>query len=643
MRSRVFIVFSMSARDQTQATPHVLDPLSAAEVEAAAAVAREAVEIGPRTRFVAISTAEPERGDGEPRRRAEVQLHQPEERAVVRLIVDLEGREAIEVETLPGVEPAIGLDEVETFERAMRADPGFLAALERRGITDPAMVDIDPVPVGWYGREEEDVERRLARVLAYVRPTDPASNAYAKPLEGLFGLVDLSTGEILALEDRDPVPLPPGDGEYRAEKLQLRDDVKPIHVHQPEGPSFEVDGYRVRWQKWDLRVGFNSREGLVLHDVAYVDGGERRQVLRRASIAEMVVPYADPDRFYQSPLDIGELNVGTMTNSLTLGCDCLGSIHYFDVACVAADGSPVTIPQAICMHEEDDGILWKHTDFRTNTVEVRRGRKLVISNIVTVGNYEYGFFWYLQQDGMIQCEIKATGIVATQARAENEPTEYGKLVAPHLNGIHHQHIFCARLDFALDGGPNSVTETHTETVPKGPDNPHGNAWKTVTRTFATEREAIRDLDITEARSWTVVNNESTNAVGNPVGYRLLPGENTVPFATADSSLRARAGFIDHHLWVTPYDAEERYPAGEFPYQHRGGDGLPRWTQADRSITDTDVVVWYTMNHHHVPRPEDWPVMPVARLGFMLKPWGFFDQNPGLDVPPTEQGEGSCHA
>ncbi len=216
-------------------------------------------------------------------------------------------------------------------------------------------------------------------------------------------------------------------------------------------------------------------------------------------------------------------------------------------------------------------------------------------------------------------------------------------MAPRLNAIHHQHVFCARLDFALDGGPNSVTETHTESVAKGAQNPHGNAWKTVTRTLGTELEARRDLDITEARSWTVVNPEKRNAVGEPVGYRLLPGENTVPFATPDSSLRRRAGFVDHHLWVTPYDPAQRYPAGEFPYQHREGDGLPRWTEADRSIEATDVVLWYTMNHHHVPRPEDWPVMPVARIGFMLKPWGFFDRNPGLDVPPTERGEGSCHA
>jgi primary-amine oxidase len=624
---------------------HVLDPLSAAEIEAAAEVVRADARFGERSRFVAISTAEPPRAEApsERRRRAEVLLHLRDERAVIRFVVDLDGGQVESAELHAGAEPAIGLDELVRFEVAMRAEPRFVAALKRRGIDDPSTVDIDPVPVGHFGLPEEDPDRRLARVLAYARPGDAESNAYAHPLEGVFGLVDLDTGELLHFEDREPVPFPPDDGEYRADRIALREDLKPIHVHQPEGPSFEVDGYAVRWQKWHLRVGFNSREGLVLHEVGYEEDGVVRPILRRASIAEMVVPYADPDRFYQSPLDIGELNVGTFTNSLTLGCDCLGAIHYFDVAYANAAGEAVEIPQGICMHEEDDGISWKHTDFRTGSVEVRRGRKLVISNIVTVGNYEYGFFWYLGLDGMIHCEIKATGIVATQALAEGETTEFGKLVSPRLNAMHHQHSFCARLDFALDGGPNSVTETRTESLPVGPENPHGNAWRTVSRTLATEQEAIRDLDITEARSWTVVNNASRNNVGGPVGYRLLPGENTVPFGAPGSPARRRAGFADHHLWVTPVDDTERYPAGEFPYQHPGPDGLPVWTEADRPIEDTDLVVWHTMIHHHVPRPEDWPVMPVARLGFSLKPWGFFAKNPALDVPPTDTGEGSCHA
>ena len=574
---------------------------------------------------------------------AEVVLHELTSRVTRRLLVDLETGYVTEVEVLTGVEPQMSGPEFLAIEAALRRAPQFVEALARRGIDDPSTVDIDPVSSGWYGTPEEREDRRLARVLAYQRPS-PAGNAYARPIEGIFALVDVRTGELLHFEDRDPVPLPPGDGEYRADHIKLRDDVRPIQVTQPDGPSFIVDGHEVRWQKWRLRVGFSTREGLVLHKIAYEDDGVLRPVLHRASIAEMVVPYADPGRFYQTPLDIGEFNIGTLTNSLTLGCDCLGTIQYFDAAYCDSDGEPVTIPNAICLHEEDDGILWKHFDFRTTNVEVRRGRRLVISSIVTVGNYEYGFFWYLHQDGIIAAEIKATGIVATQAVADNKPTPYGKLVAPSLNAIHHQHIFCARLDFDLDGGGNSVTEVHSEGLPEGPENPHGNAWITVARTLPTELEARRDIDINSARGWVVTNPNRLNAVGQPVGYKLIPGENAKPFSLAGSSARRRAAFMDHHLWVTRYDADERYPAGEFPYQHKGGDGLPRWVAADRSIENTDLVLWYTMNHHHVPRPEDWPVMPVARVGFMLKPWGFFEVNPALDVPPSDAGENaSCHA
>ena len=118
-----------------------------------------------------------------------------------------------------------------------------------------------------------------------------------------------------------------------------------------------------------------------------------------------------------------------------------------------------------------------------------------------------------------------------------------------------------------------------------------------------------------------------------VGDRLLPGGTTVAFAQPDAPVSKRAGFIRNHLWVTPYRADERYAAGDYPNLHPGGAGLPEWTSADRPLDGTDIVVWYTFGHHHVPRPEDWPVMPVATAGFLLKPVGFFKRNPALDVPP----------
>ncbi|ADB52293.1 primary-amine oxidase [Conexibacter woesei] len=639
-----------STASESPSTPgvatHPLDPLRPQEIAAAVAIVRTARPLGDRVRFVSISPAEPPKGADAATapRAAEVVLRDPATRRTLEARVDLRAGELTDWRELEGVQAQLTAEEFLFVEAAVRRAPQFVAALRRRGIEDPSTVDVDPVAAGYHGLPEEQGGRRLARLLAFARPS-PGGNAYARPLQGVFGLVDVDSGELVAFEDRDPVPLPAEDGEYRADRVgPLRDDVREIRITQPDGPSFTVEGHEVRWQKWRLRVGFTPREGLVLHHVGYEDDGRLRPVLHRASYAEMVVPYADPDRFYMSPLDIGEFNVGTMTNALTLGCDCLGAIRYFDGAYVTPGGEPVTIPNAICLHEEDDGVLWKHTDFRTGHVEVRRGRRLVISSFVTVGNYEYGFFWYLHQDGRIASEVKATGIVATQALRDGERPEYGVPIAPNLGGINHQHVFCARLDIDVDGPGNSVVEVEAEAVPEGEENPHGNAWRTVHRTLSSELEACRRLAPERARGWLVTNPAVRNAVGEAVAYKLVPGDNTVPFAAPGSALLRRAGFVEHHLWVTRHAAAERYPAGEYPYQHSGGEGLPAWVQADRPLVDRDVVLWYTMNHHHVPRPEDWPVMPVARIGFELKPWGFFDRNPALDVPPSRPGGGgSCQA
>jgi primary-amine oxidase len=274
-------------------------------------------------------------------------------------------------------------------------------------------------------------------------------------------MVDLHSGEVLFVHDLADVPVPEGTGEYRAAfRGPLRGDVKPVEITQPEGASFEVEGNLVRWQKWSLRIGWTAREGLVLHTVGYEDGGRVRPILHRASFCEMAVPYGDPTngRHIQCPFDIGENLVGTLANSLELGCDCLGLIHYFDAHVVRSGGEVARIANAVCMHEEDVGILWKHWDYRTGHTEVRRSRRLVISFIASIGNYDYGFFWYLYQDGTIEAEVKATGIVHTRGAAPGETPRYGQLVAPGVDATIHQHFFNARLDFDLDGTRNAVYE-----------------------------------------------------------------------------------------------------------------------------------------------------------------------------------------
>jgi primary-amine oxidase len=593
---------------------------------------------------------------------AHVRLHEPPktgatgDRRVEALVVPRPGLEAIEVvvsltlgeieswEARPGMRPALLFGESFGAITKVREHPEWQAALRRRGIDDFELVQIDPWPAGSFGVAHED-GRRISRCIAYQRHSKE-DNGYAHPIEGVIAFFDQGAGEVLEVLDLGVVPIPAECSSYLPDDVgPMRTDLKPLEIVQPDGPSFEVDGSAVRWGPWSLRVGFDPYEGLVLHEVAYVDGDRARSVLHRASITEMVVPYGDPNPMHgwKNAFDAGEWGLGRMANSLKLGCDCLGVIHYFDAVLATEDGDPYTVEHAICMHEEDYGILWKHQDLHGGTSEVRRSRRLVVSFIATVGNYEYGFYWYLYLDGNIQLEVKLTGIISPMAVAPGEVPEYAGMVAPGLAGPNHQHLFSARLDLDVDGTTNSVYEIEAERVATGPDNPWGNAFRQRATRFDSELAAQRDVDPATSRAWKVVNPDSTNRVGLPVGYKLVPTMSTpTMLAAPDSSVGKRAGFARHNLWVTPYAPDERRAAGDYPNQHEGGDGLPRWTSADRSITDTDVVLWYTFGITHFVRPEDFPVMPVEYTGFLLSPIGFFDRNPALDVPPTS-GNGSCHA
>lgn len=622
---------------------HPLDPLTAAEIQTAVATVRKEKQLGDAWRFVTVRLAEPARPEvtayrpGQPFvRRASVLVMDASNGKAFEATVDLADSKICRYEPLPdGLQPSITLDEFAECEVAVKRSPAFRKLLEKRGIRDPELVMVDAWSAGMYGVEPpEDKGKRLSRALCWVR-SEANDNGYARPLEGVVVVVDLARMEVVRIEDHGAVPLPPTPGNWAREYIaETRDDLKPLHISQPEGPSFTLEGREVRWQKWRFRIGFNPREGLVLHTISYQDGGRERPVLYRASVCEMIVPYGDPSEvgYRKNAFDIGEYGIGMMANSLVLGCDCLGVIRYLDADLADSRGRPITIKNAICVHEEDAGLLWKHTDWRTGQSESRRSRRLSVSFIATVGNYEYGFFWHFYQDGTLRCEVKLTGIVNTTALAPGETPEFGVEIAPRLEAPFHQHIFAARLDAAIDGEANSVYEVEMVS-PRGLENPHGNAFRAEATLLATEQQAQRGVNSTAARFWRIVNPARKNRLGQPVGYRLIPGENCPALLQADAAVMKRAGFIAHQLWVTPYAADERYPAGDYPNQHPTGDGLPRWTEANRSVDGQPIVVWYVFGHAHIPRVEDWPVMPVATIGFQLRPDGFFEQSPAMDLPP----------
>ena len=637
----------------TTTISHPLDPLSAAEIKQAVKLAQSDPKLNPKIAFNIVQLHEPPKslvnsfvaGDSWSRQAFLIVLDKPTGRTY-ELIIDLTENRVESVTHIPGIKPSIMEDELIRAEQVIKENSAFQAALAKRGITNFDLVTVDTWAPGHYGDPAEDAYR-LCRGVPYLNSV-AGDNFYARPIDNLLILIDINTMNVVRIDDHGPLDIPDESADFRHD-LQTapdRSDIRPLEIVQPEGVSFTVNGWQIKWQKWQLRLSFNHREGLVLHQVGYKEKGKVRPILHRASLAEMTVPYGDPgvSQYRKNAFDAGEYGLGMLANSLTLGCDCLGEIHYFDADLVRMNGEPHTIKNAICLHEEDSSILWKHVDVRAGKTEVRRSRRLVLSFIATVGNYEYGFYWNFYQDGTLQLDIKLTGILQTGAY-EGSPPPFGTPLNGRLYAPNHQHFFCVRLDTAVDGTNNSVVETDTVADPIGPTNPHGNAFYGVATIFKREQEAQRLIDPFKARYWSIINPDQENKVGRPTGYKLVAGENCLPFAQPGSSIHKRAGYMFKHLWVTPFDPNELYPGGKYPYQSPGPhspatDGLPEWTAANRPIENRDIVVWYVMGHNHLPRLEDWPVMPTAQIGFLLKPSGFFDQSPAIDVPPSTAKK--CH-
>jgi primary-amine oxidase len=490
---------------------HPLDRLTETEIHATRETLESARIATDTTRFVYVGLEEPHKnlvlafraGDDVPRR-VRCFLLETDTGTGHDVTVDVAGRAVVRHEVLDaataGQMPVLD-EEFEIIEGILLDDPRWVGAMTARGL-EPADVRAVPLSAGVFGHDDE-VGVRLVRVLGF-HQADPQDLPWAHPVDGVVAYVDLIRKVVTQVIDHQDLPVPRERGEWDAEPhgASPRTTLKPIEITQPQGPSFSVEGDVVTWEKWKFRIGFDGREGLTLHQISFTDGERERPVVYRASISEMVVPYADPSpvRYWQNYFDAGEYMYARYTNSLRLGCDCLGEIHYFDATLADERCQPRTIANAICMHEEDFGILWKHTDMFNGMNETRRRRRLVISFFLTIGNYDYGFYWHLYLDGTIQLECKATGIVFTSAFTDQHG-EFTSEIAPGLGAPFHQHLFSARLDMMVDGVANAVDEVDAVRVPVSDANPYGNAFtRSITR-LRSESQAQRTNDGSVGRVW----------------------------------------------------------------------------------------------------------------------------------------------
>jgi primary-amine oxidase len=640
----LFLGLLLSAPARAQ---HPLDPLTAPEIEAAVKIVRTEKALAEGVFFPQVALKEPPKDSvrawkpGVPlARQAGLVVYDRTANAMSEAVVDLGTKKLVSWTPRPGAQPNIMLEEFDKFPAVVKADEGWRAAMKKRGL-DPDKLWVDLWAAGPMSPSEKAAGHRLLRGLAYV--SEGNKNPYAHPVEGVVAVVDANTRKVIDLVDTGVVPVSKAPGDFdAASNPPARPGLKALVISQPEGPSFTINGHEIRWQNWVFRFTLHPREGPVLYQVAYQDGDKLRPILYRASLSDMLVPYGDPDGnwSFRNAFDEGEYGIGRMAGPIEPNLDAPANAAFMDADFADDLGKPYKVEKAVAIYERDGGLLWKHLDtFVANQNQSHRARELVLTFIATISNYDYQLSWVFRQDGTLAVEAGLTGIMLakgvkaqTSAELHADPTgHHAHLVAPGVVAPHHQHFFNFRLDFDVDGPDNRVVEQNVRSAPAGPGNPLSNSMIMEETVLKSELKAQRDMNLASARKWKVLSASAKNALGDPTGYALIPAENSVPYLLDDSPVRRKGRFIDHHVWVTRYADDERYAAGTYPNQSETGQGLPAWTKADRDLDGQDVVLWYTFGVTHIPRPEDWPVMPTHTTGFKLMPVGFFARNPALDI------------
>ena len=637
----VALLLACSLRANAQTPVHPLDQLSAREHWDIYDALQSSGKLDSTFRILFEGLKEPAKAEvlawtpGRPLQR-EATVHLTQGKFGYEAIVDVTNKKLLSWTQLPGKQFMTSPAESEASEAIVMKDARVKEALRKRGVTDFTHVSCGPANNGYFDLPEE----RNVRVL-HVTCADARGriSGYAEGIDGFVVVVDMTNDKVLRIIDNGGVRSALPDGHSPEEIGPTRAPVNAVEMVQPKGASYALNGHEVSWQNWKFQFRMDMRRGLVLSRVRYVDGGKERSVMYEGSLSELFVPYMDANDpwNYQGYFDLGTYpsSFGGIASSLEPGVECPLYAAYFHSYVVTNKGAPRERPRTSCLFERSTGdVAWRHTRSGGTLNEARPRTDLVLRMYMNAGNYDYLFDWVFQQDGTITVNLGATGMDQVKAATGTaQDNDFGRMIANKLIGVNHSHFFSFRLDMDVDGTGNSlmVDQLKTKTLPA--DNPRRSIWTVNTLTAATERDGMRMSPMSAPEVWRIVNPSKKNAFGWPVGYEI-EAHGAMSLLTEDDYMAKRARFIDHTLWVTPYAANELFAGGDYPTNSVEGDGLPRWTAANRAIANTDLVAWVSLGFHHVPRPEDWPVMPVAWHSFSIKPVGFFNRSPSLDIPKS---------
>ncbi|MBY4675244.1 copper amine oxidase [Marinobacterium arenosum] len=633
-----------------EAAEHPMDPLSKVEYERAFAILKESGHIGAGTLFHQLSLLEPAKTEvlqwrkGDPFTRLAKAIIRQGSRTF-EVVIDIRNGRVKASQELQGKQPGLLLSEEWWLAyRLVLANREWREALQRRGIASVKGIVCIPYTVGYYGQPEG----RQVKVVCY--QSEGVANYWGRPIEGLIAIVDLDKGAVVRVVDSGAVTLPSAAVDFASASVKpQRKAPHPISLEQKQGPSFSVRGHIVEWQKWQFHWRIDPRVGPVISLVRYQDQGRSRSILYQGALSELFVPYMDPSSawYFRTNLEAGEYGMGKLAVPLQPLQDCPSNAVFLKAVFVDDWGQPHESQRAACLFERDAGdIAWRHYESHSGRTEVRKRTDLVLRFIAALGNYDYVFDWIFRLDGTLKVAVGSSGTLQVKAvnsrRAQDDEggreARYGRRVAEHTVAVNHDHFFSFRLDLDVDGPTNSFVIDRLVPQTTSGQGPRSSLWVLDQVAASREQDAKLRINIRKPALWRVVNPATTGPLGYPTSYQLKPGANALSLLEPDSFLQRRASFTNYHVWVTPYDPLQRYAAGDYPNQGRGDDGLAHWTRHNRPIDSRDIVLWYTLGFHHVPRVEDWPVMPMVWHGFELRPFNFFQNNPALDLPgndPTE--------
>lgn len=649
---------------------HPLDPLDADELSIVKNVLLSSGRFSADTNFAWIELDEPPKtlvrgfksGSEFPRRAAGDAIDYANHKNY-HFIVDIGARRIASLVDLGDLQPGINATDTERARAIVDADPRIKKALMRRGMAIPGNVS-KSVPLHYVSVGiENNLDHSHGRLVRILFEADQKAASHTGPLlEGLTVVVDLFTKRVIRFEDfgsgkATPVLHDLFDTTIRGNNTAL--DAKPEGTMPPA--DILIHGHLLKWRNWQLRFGFNLREGLVLYQIGFVDRGRLRSILYRASISEVLTSYGDPSASWRWMhfFDEGSFGLGYVSIPVTAGREVPTDALTLSPLMPEPDDPQFseTYSKRVYIYERDGGTLL-HYEQNGRTVYAR-SRNLVIGWTASLDNYLYSFNWVFKMDGSFAFEVELNGVVRTKfvgsalcetCRSDAQRSaaagaaavyvdRYGSVVAPGLIGIDHQHWFALRLDFDIDGVDNAVMENNL--ARSAPAHRSQNPTMTVRHTIFSQAErARRETDDESARTWTIYNPSAKEPY--PVGYTIEPGENTTSIF-AQSRAREAIGFSTHNLWVTPYRDGQFFAAGRYPGQSKGNDRDSLAAYSDRSrIYDRDIVVWYALGESHVPRPEDFPLMSTARKSVTFVPDGFFGLNPALarsvDSGPSAKAE-----